>query len=186
MIITNLQKQEFVKRLRKADSTLRQAVLKISVSEGAPVGDFSFMNDDDFFFNFIKEVNTVKICNDNVRGCFTTDYIRTLSGKNWSLYDRKNSIITNDGIAYGWDTSYCADFAPGLTEEDAENCIGRFIVDVNGERNPNQFGYDVFFFIVVDTKGIVPAGNHNDSNCNKNGTGGSCAAKVLKEDRISY
>ena len=185
MVIANIQKQENVEKLKKADSVLRQSILKISVKEGAPVGDFSFMQNDDFFNSFIKEVDTVKVCQGNVLGCFTNNSIKRLNGKNYGKFNRSNSLITNDGIAYGWDSRYCS--GKGITVEDQENCIGRFIIDINGERSPNQFGIDVFFFTVVDKKGIVPAGSgNNSSDCSRKSDGIMCAAKVLQEGRISY
>ena len=188
--MANLQKQEYVKRLRKADSTLRQAVLKISVDEGASVGDFSFMNNDDFFYSFVNVLNTNKVCYENNQGCFTDKIMIGLNGSQWGNYhNNKNSLITNDGIAYEWRNSINGNIctAKGLSTEDEANCIGRFIVDINGEANPNQFGRDIFFFAVVDNKGIVQAGSGNNSrDCTKSNNGLTCAAKVLQEDKMSY
>ncbi len=188
MVITVMvpaQKLESVNKLKKAYSSMSQAVIRISAQTGASAGDFSFMLDDDFFDYFTQNVNVLKICKTSANGCFTSSYLKSLKGSNWSTYNRKNSLITNDGIAFGWDVSYCS--GKGLSEEDEANCIGRFIIDLNGEKAPNRFGYDVFFFAVVDGKGVVPAGSGNNSaDCQKNNNGITCAAKVLKEDDITY
>jgi len=47
-LINNTQKKEFVAGLKKANSTLTQAVYKIGLSKGYPVGDYSFFNELDF------------------------------------------------------------------------------------------------------------------------------------------
>ncbi len=184
-VIQSTERQEYVTKLKKAYSVLNQSVYRISIENGYPVGDFSFMEDDDFFYLFAEVINTLKICTKANDGCFTSSYIKTLKGTNWRTYDRVNSLITLDGIAYGWDLSYCS--GKGLSTEDISNCIGRFIVDINGERSPNRFGYDVYFFAVVDGKGIVPAGSGNNSaDCKRGGDGVTCAAKVLKDSEINY
>ena len=69
-----------------------------------------------------------------------------------------------------------------------------FFVDVNGEKNPNQFGRDIFSFLLdVEHNTVLPEGRDNDSaRCTQSAdasydyTGIDCAAKVLREDKISY
>lgn len=96
-----------------------------------------------------------------------------------------------DGTAYGWtaadyqgNANFCGD--KGLTPEENKNCIGRFIVDINAHAKPNKIGHDVFFFVAVNGKGIVPAGSGNTSDCNRNSQGNTCAARVLRENAIKY
>ena len=97
-----------------------------------------------------------------------------------------NTLITNDGISYNYVSgTICSD--KGLSNDDLKNCIGRFLVDINGQSKPNKFGLDIFFFAVVDGKGIVAAGSGNNSaDCKRSSKGITCAAKVLKEGKISY
>ena len=72
-------------------------------------------------------------------------------------------------------------------EEDYSNQIGAIVVDVNGaEKKPNKAGMDVFAFYLIDKKGIIPAGSFDDSGYNRGDLGAECAAKVLKEEKISY
>lgn len=69
-----------------------------------------------------------------------------------------------------------------------------FFVDVNGEKNPNRFGRDIFAFVLdVEHNTVLPAGRDNDSemcsqsaNVSNNWAGIDSAAKVLREDKISY
>lgn len=153
------------------------------MEDGVPVGSYTLMSDDDFFDAFSKAVSTMKVCK-NRTGCFSDDMFRSLKGDNWAQYNIGKSLLTVDGIAFRWDKNYCNQ--KGLTAEDEANCIGRFIVDINGEAAPNQFGHDIFFFVVIDGKGVLPAGSHDSSACNPQGTGVTCAARVLQEDAIKY
>ncbi|MCD7879808.1 MAG: hypothetical protein LUG16_07745 [Candidatus Gastranaerophilales bacterium] len=185
MVVQSTQRKEIVTKLKKSYSVLQQTVIKIAIKEGAGVGDYSFMENDDFFDSFIDNINVLKLCKTSAQGCFTSSYLKALNGNNWAVYNRKNSLVSTDGIAYGWDKSYCS--GKGLTTEDSQNCIGRFIIDLNGDKSPNRFGYDVFFFTVINGKGVIPAGaGNNSSDCKKGGNGITCAAKVLKENAITY
>ena len=187
-VLLSTRKHEIVSKLKKAHSTMSQAMIKIAMEEGVPVGDYSLMDADDFFDSFAETVNTVKRCNSKTTGCFTEGIVRMLSGNVWNQkISEPYSLVTADGIAYGWksDADICSN--KGISDEDLENCKGRFLVDVNAGVSPNRFGYDIFFFVVVQDKGIVPAGAGNNSKDCKRGNGGiTCAAKVLREGEISY
>ncbi len=187
-LIQSTQKQEYVQKLKKSYSTLQQAVYRISLNDGYPVFDFSDYTEDKFFESFIKEVNYVKLCKDSADGCYYEEKVKYLNGDtDTGNYDRKNSIVTSDGILYQWNNSKTLCSTKGLSEEDIENCIGRFIVDINGFKKPNKFGLDIFVFGIVNGKGAVPAGSgDNSKNCKRSAHGVDCAAKVLKEGAINY
>ena len=144
------------------------------------------MSDYEFFDKFANVVNTMKLCK-SASGCFPDKPLKTLSGNDHGIYNGTNSLITTDGIAFGWEKNsgdLCSN--KGISEEDAQNCIGRFIVDLNGAAPPNRFGYDVFFFQMVQGKGAVPAGNANHKDCRKKGNGITCAAVVLQTGTVKY
>ena len=179
------ERKEFSERLKKVNSTLHQSLIMIANYSGYPLGDYSFMKDDDFFEYFSTNVLEAKKCTHGQKGCFSSN-IKQLNGGFWSNYDNDKAIIAADGTAYSWNKGYCGS-NKGISVEDEKNCLGRFLVDVNGSQNPNRFGHDVFFFMVVNGKGIVPAGNANNSaDCKKGKDGITCAAKVLKEGKITY
>ena len=61
----------------------------------------------------------------------------------------------------------------------------RILVDLNGPKLPNRFGNDVFFFLRVNGKGIVPYGYNQteaavNSDCSSRGNGYMCAAKLMQ------
>jgi len=184
-LVNNTKKQEYVAGLKKANSVLSQAVYKIGQNKGYPVGDYSFFNDVDFIDEFAKVVNVNKKCS-NMIDCFGRHFsgYKWLNGAGVSAMTENNSVVTSDGQMFTHVRNFGLSF--GLSGEDTSNALGRIVVDINGQKNPNQFGYDTFLFYIVDKKGIVPAGANSTSDCIANGSGQTCAAKVLKENAMNY
>ena len=188
-LINNTKKQEYVAGLKKAYSVLSQAAYKIGQNKGYPVGDYSFFKDVDFIDEFSKVVSTTKKCN-NFLDCFgknTTgsDTYKSLKNQNMSVYDGK-SVIVSDGSMYSFTSSNNVFTKYGISAEDESNLLGRILVDVNGHKPPNQMGYDLFAFYLVEYKGIIPAGNLSYTECNNTREGWTCASRVLKENAINY
>ena len=184
-VMQTTQRQEFVSALKKAHSVLNQALYRIAIDNGYPLGDYSFFEDENFIDEFGKVVNIMQKCN-NTADCFGKSIKSSYKYLNNNLAsDAKEgkSVITADGLLYTFSkvgTKY------GLSPEDQANTIGRIIVDVNGRKAPNKYGLDTFFFYVVEGKGIVPAGQYSTSTCTRSSHGRSCTAKVLKEGKINY
>ena len=188
-VINNTKKQEYVAGVKKAYSVLSQSVYKIGQKKGYAVGDFSFLNEVDFWDEFSKTVNVAKKCN-TTEECFGSGFLsgtgkyKYMNDGSLSLYADK-AVITPDGIMYavaqrGGITTF------GLSSEDGGNVIGRIFVDVNGQKGPNKFGRDTFAFFILTSKGIVPAGANSPSDCTATGNGCTCAARVLKENAMNY
>lgn len=189
MISQGIGRQEILSKVNKVNSVLNQAVMRIAYNEGLPVGDFSFIEDDAdsvLFDKFTQVVDTIKICRGTSAGCFSSGDIKQLNGNEIGSIPMVISAITKDGIAYGWQGGMvCGD--KGLNIEDIENCKGNFVVDINGYNKPNRYGYDIFFFPVVDGKGIIPAGKGNRSlDCRRSNAGLTCASKVIDEQGVNY
>lgn len=184
---------EYVSGCLKAYSTLSGAIDRMKVDFG-PIGLGSKWNNETEFWNaFVKQLNTVKVCNTGSSGCFPTEKYKYLNSSNENSYaSYKQSFVTTDGMLYNWSKTDCSgkgivDGVPTSSDKNLSNCMGRFLVDVNGTKGPNKFGHDVFFFVLVKGKGILPAGIDNKSaNCTKSGTGIDCAAKVVNEKKIDY
>ena len=182
-------RQETVVRVNKAHSVINQGLEAIAYEQGIPVGDMDFLtegNEKYFFERFVDKVDTIKVCGDNPSGCFATTGITKLNSQPVSDFEVLYSLVTKDGIAYGWD-SKASCTSKGLNTEDTDLCVGSFIVDINGDGTPNRYGYDIFFFPVVDTKGVMPAGRSNRSaDCNRRSTGITCAARVIDKQEVNY
>lgn len=61
-----------------------------------------------------------------------------------------------------------------------------FIVDVNGIAKPNQIGRDIFWFVLNQSGQVVPYNIDDISDCTKDGTGYSCAARIIQEGQMNY
>ena len=181
-ILQSTQKQELVSGLRKAHSTLSNALYKMNENNGYPQGDYTYLDDVRFMDEFIRVTNVAKKCS-NIDDCW--DYTNKYKRLNNSFADTPGGSALNTADGMLWEFHKNA-HVYGLSSEDEENMMGRVMVDVNGHRKPNKIGYDVFFFYLVSDKGIVPAGSANTSDCAKNNGGWSCAAKVLNEGKIDY
>ena len=187
-LVNNTKKQEYVAGLKKANSVLSQALYKMTENNAYPVGDYSYLNENNFIDEFAKVVNVTKKC-DTFPECFpknntgsnTYKYLKSTDISN--IFDGK-SVITSDGQIFSYVANPAAVY--GVSTEDTNNVIGRFFVDINGHKNPNQLGYDAFLFYLVENKGIVPAGSNSTSDCNKSSSGWTCAAKVLRENAMNY
>ena len=184
-LMNKTNNQEYVSRLNKAYSVLQQSIHKIAMDKGYPQGDYTFVTDTNTFLDDLsKTLNVIKSCRDD-NSCITHSYTLMNNTEN-SLTGSENAFVTADGISYTYAQGYRPDIW-GISEEDNSKFLGRFWVDVNGKSKPQKAGKDLFAFVVINGKGILPAGyGNNSSDCNKNNMGLTCAAKVLKENAINY
>lgn len=190
---TNIKNNEHVAGCLKAYSVLSGAIDRMKVEFG-PIGlGKKWNNETEFWKEFTKQLNIVKICDSGQSGCFPTEKYKYLNNSVYYSYSNyKQSFVTADGMIYNWSKSDCGgkglvDGVPTASDRNSTNCMGRFLVDINGTKGPNKFGYDTFFFVLVKGKGILPAGNDNKAaDCNKSGAGLTCAAKVINEKKIDY
>ncbi len=188
-LFQNMQKREYVIGCKKADSSLSQAVSKVEMESGPP-GKTPYWNDPEKFWPlFTGHFNVIKICGYNETGCATKGQPKYLNNTNSVVADYDGyeyGMRTADGMWYNYrgGASPCA--LNGLSASTQASCIGRFIVDVNGDKAPNKFGEDMFVFALVKNLGLVPAGIDGVTDCTRTGLGMSCAAKVIREGKISY
>ena len=153
----------------------------------ASVGDIKKVKGEngDYKEGFVAQLNTAKVCDTGEKGCFWDGIPKQLSGGAHSnSYDGyKYTVRTTDGMSFNYSTTDCG--GKGLSAERLAKCMGRFVVDVNGDKGPNRFGYDMFFFALIKGEGVIPAGaDDGSSDCKKGGTGATCAAKVINEKKI--
>lgn len=186
-IINKANDKANIAKLKKSYTLLSQALMfaknDYADYEYWPIVDYD-MNSTIQIYNFIKpHLKVTREC-PNERGCWSQ--VRSLSNAilfteagmgdsvyNFSLIDGTNvsmNIYSSDGDR----TKY------GVTDDPLPAFIG-FFVDVNGDKNPNQMGKDVFLFILTK-KGLVPAGSNaanENSDCKRGGEGYTCASRAL-------
>jgi len=149
--------------------------------EGTPAGLKKVLD------NYSKVFNVTKTCDVGESGCWA----QTRDLQN-SDYGSENNIVA-EAVAFKTTDNMNWSFS-GLSNSDTygvkiDGIPGLLVwVDTNGDSKPNMLGYDVFAFVVHPENGVLPAGAENNSpNCKSSGKQGfDCAAKVIKEGKISY
>ena len=185
----NAEQQELAAGCLKAYSTLNNAISRMTVDYGALGSNSNWKDVSKFTNNIVNYLNVAKKCDSsNKYECFLDTGVEAMNGGANGYEVTANSFITNDGMSFtyracGTESLY------GITEEDYDNCLGRFMVDVNGpKKSPNIVGYDVYCFVVVDGTGIVPCGANSIANCKPSATGTSagmsCAAYVIANKKV--
>lgn len=190
-LMKNTQNQQFVSGLKKANSTLQQALMTMARNNDASPGDYSFLSDVDFIDELGQVAVLVKKCN-TAQECFNArlqggNVYKKLNNENTNIADGKSAILADGQLLTYYDNTVSGGIGIyGLESEDEGNVLGRIVLDVNGQKNPNVVGRDVFLFYVVNGKGVVAAGAGGVNDCSTSGQGNTCAAKVIKESAMKY
>ncbi len=196
-LMNKIQNRHLVTALKKSYSILSQATTMIQIEH--PSSEWTFYDEAgegvepvwELYKPYLKMTKDCGCAYHSV-GCWSKDITKMLNNKNYQYggeyYNGQGtcSAILADG------SSIVLDVFSDTKITGVNNGSLVFIVDVNGDKAPNQFGKDVFTFGIRTDKGIiVPAGTDNDfplcSTTSDNAFAGfDCAAKVLQEGKISY
>ena len=187
-LMSNIQTEQFRVGLKKSYSTLTQAVNGIYADNSAI--DTSTAD------NFVNELATrISIQKTGTWGVITTlpanfNYhcYKNNSGTCADILKRPNmngnkAFITNDGVLFifgndVWSnnsglypncdgTNWHAKINPADTLGQNNVCAS-FFVDLNGDKNPNQFGMDMHYIYIIkqnNTYYVRPAGANINANC---------------------
>lgn len=180
-------------QLKKMYSVISQAMLR-----AIPDGDYNNLSFDevgglnstqDFFYNYLKpQIKTLKVCEEGNSSCW-----------NYKKYNKKTQSIscgsgvltfqTPDGYEFCIDTwsSHDAETVSNMFGIDLNGHSGSIVVlyaDVNGQKQPNTLGKDVFVY-VLNKKGLLPAGysktdDEIEAECKS--TGYYCFTKMMRND----
>ena len=186
-LVMHMQKSETVTGMKKAYSTLSNAITKFD-NENYVTGYVKFWKtDDELFEGITKQINTEKICEKDTEGCFTDKPLKALNNSSIEAYNGKDyTFRATDGICYQFSIGADAAATMGISPDDITKAIGTFAADVNGDTGPNKIGRDIFFYVFVEGKGIVPAGYYNHSDCTPDGQGYGCAGRLMQEGKMKY
>lgn len=162
-------------------------------------------NPDNYYtIDHLLDAFTVKkICTGNDTSCAPKQY-KEYRGNNsnyWGVKDREIKKANYAILAGGYLVRYTAKVGDaginsgqcngvyGTTKALSSVC-GEVSVDLNGNKSPNTFGKDVFFFYITPF-GLVPFGSLGVTDqygqfksCTKYGN--SCAAYVLMHETLDY
>ena len=206
-LIANHREKETVVRLKKAYSTMSQAYTMILNDYGEP-SDWSLPsleNDswDDVAILFSKYIKNVRVCTpdeNNSGKCFQKNRRKDLLNNTVNEIGSMASLISVDGIVYGFGHQATpSSLKDNTCKYAANNYCFNIAVDINGNRGPNRWGVDTFTFQVGRNR-IIPRGglgaHHtlNNNCCDTNAktieagwwNGSGCSAWVLQEENLDY
>jgi prepilin-type N-terminal cleavage/methylation domain-containing protein len=191
-VIQSYQKQVTVNKLKKVYSTLSQVVARSYAENGSPFENLSG--------EVVKADKTKEIFETYFLPYFKSPIVAQ-TGK--SLYSTTQPYYLLSGSKI--DAFYYTDYGCGRVifstadgfiiyinimswkkDENGQQVAlytsnATVTVDINGLKGPNIFGKDVFVFVADFEKNKVYPYATDRTTCNKNSSGGSCAAKIMKD-----
>lgn len=198
-ILQKNQEQQTVSAVKKAYSTLSSAYTQSIKDNGTP-DTWNLVDDKDGSMPMIDKLtpylNIVKSCNDYTptQDCFPSGLYTCLHAPD--IFDFNVSFPgaqLADGtlIAAMVSDPDCPTWPHGNNVL-LNNLCGRYFVDINGFKSPNQFGKDTFGFYLTKG-GIVPMGIKEESfdgftnGCKASDADGlSCTAWVIYNGNMDY
>lgn len=196
-LVARQQEQAIVSQLKKVHSTLSNAYTLAVQENGTPENWGLDSSVAPMLAKLKPYLSVDKDCINGSKGCFpegiTYRYLSPANG-NWVLADDAGypKLRLADGtllLALQVDSSTC-----GISRGNShalQSVCGRYMVDVNGYKNPNQFGIDSFEFHLTKD-GIVPLGTSLETTfrflpsgyCG--GYGISCTAWIIYNENMEY
>ena len=213
-LIQKQQEKARVVALKKFYSVISQAYEFAVLEHGEPdVWGFSFNDSELLLSNLKSQMKFIKFCKNGDK-CHPAAKIAYRNGNriNNNIFNPSNNTryaaVLADGMIIGtWVQSPdCkASYGPG---KHLSNVCGEYMIDINGAKNPNRYGDDIFIFNITKY-GIVPVGaqifdnvyeqnedentrfntkNYRfDTGClDKNAYGFGCAGWVLQNENMDY
>lgn len=189
-VINKYQERVTVNKVKKFYSTMSQAFL-LSVKDNGYANEWNVGNGDttetaNQLTGYIKPyLKVIKDCGTN-SGCLGyTENVNFLNGNKHTVnYDTRNEyykLILSDGTYLIIRATDNADYCQGL-EGEYPNACGAIFIDINGGKQPNTFGKDIFLFRI--TPFAIKADITNSCNINDKGTG--CSGYILKNGNMNY
>ena len=191
-VFNNYNKQVTITKLQKAYTTLNQAFRQSEVDNGSSEfwQETDKIGTDEYFntywkkyFNHTTFCKTAKEC-----GYKSSNPFSKFNGTKTGTIGIDSSRVffkTSDDVFYL--------FVDKTTNEKGEKyALPHVYIDINGGKEPNKYGIDVFIFKRIAGKGIAPYGNEatltaTKVNCNSKSVGEYCAARIMKENwEITY
>lgn len=187
-VINNAKERETVAKVKKFYSTMTQALL-MAIGKHGYVDEWGFCEQTNaqcvaqFVNNIKSELRVLRDCADDTNCVAQTGY-KYLNGNSFSSYYGKDAayykMILNDG-SYLWirhsNSTTCQNSDSGTN-----NVCGVIWYDLNGAKEPNQLGIDIFVFFILKNR-IIP---HTNNDCYAGGLGWGCSRYILRYDNMKY
>jgi len=176
-LVKNYQKTQTVTQLKKAYTTLAQAVKQSEIANGN-CADWDWGTDGDaasirqsFDTLWAPYLRISNFCT-TLGECGYSNGINNLAGAGAngvvSPTTRTTLVLSDGTVLIIWVS------------------IKAIVVDINAGKRPNIYGKDVFYFILDASKGLMPTGynlstNTVNNDCSTSGTGYYCASKIMRD-----
>lgn len=197
LLVQNRERENTTK-LKKVFSTMTQAYTRAVSEYGTPdFWDLTAKDSDVGAANMVKILspyfNVNKMCS-NDGNCWpdvNSIKLNRSSDDNFKTNAKYAAFTVNDGSHYAFNVESPDCSAVFGTNKALQHVCATFTVDVNGSKNPNQMGYDIFKFYVTKF-GLQPYGNEQDTqytfvdNCSPANNGYGCAAWVIYKANMDY
>ncbi len=182
-VVKNYQKTQTITKLKKAYSTLSQAYNNSQAEngmyqtwdKGEDIGPTEYF--DRYWKSYLK---VQKICTSYSDCGYKSNMpwkspVGTTFEMNVVYPSFRVTFLTSDGLLFVIFTQSGAEVVSNTN----------IYVDLNGSKEPNQLGKDLFMFVRTD-KGVLPRCYSDtmdtiNNNCSKTGQGFCCAAKLARD-----
>lgn len=159
-LVTNYQKKQFSAQLKKAYSTFSQALM-MSQEFNGPSYTWWTLEPSSTYEENLKYIelywkpylNILQIC-EKMKDCGykITGYASVADLKNYKWYGQNNNI---PGFIFGDGTyAYIRPYNGNSTADNPQK-LQLLSIDLNGPKNPNIIGIDVFQFMINTDKGVI-------------------------------
>lgn len=197
-ILVQNRERENTAKLKKVYSTMTQAYTRAVTEFGTPdFWDLTAKDSDAGAKNMVEILspyfNVNKMCSADFN-CWpdvTTIQLNRTSDDNFKTNSKYAAFTINDGSHFAFNVESPDCSAVFGTVKSLQHVCATFTVDVNGSKNPNQMGYDIFKFYVTKF-GLQPYGSEQDTqytfadNCSPANNGYGCAAWVIFKGNMDY
>lgn len=176
-LMNNIQDAQLKTAWKKAYSAFSQATLQMANDNGGSLNGY-FTGDSDMTSKYGQYMIKSKICSDSfAEGCWSPN-TKALNGAS-NVVVTGPALALNDGSLVEFWLSQSDCMQPIGTPTVLYRCGGA-VIDVNGLKNPNVIGKDIFEIHILKDR-ILPYGVAGDglNNCNSSGSGSGCSAEFL-------
>lgn len=175
-------------KLKKTYSVLSQSLLfaagELGGLDAVEFKDGNTESTEEMFYTYLEKYLKISKKCVNSKGCWAQarDLRGVKVGAEAGIGSNIITFTTYDGLSICMDGKTAADMAIYYGIKTNKDGLV-FYIDVNGMKNPNTFGKDIFLFGFSD-KGLLPAGKNStpeqiENSCSASGNGYLCASKVM-------
>ena len=190
-LMSKWEDQHTVSAVKEAYSILNNAI-KMAVAENGPVEDWTWPDtttdslteqNANYIIDVLKPyLKFSQICY-SANGCMGADYKNFYGDSGWGywadLWVYGKAILKN-GMAMSINRT---GYGSAMTKT-----YWQILVDINGKKGPNRYGYDVFLFLYTSNKLI--GHNWGSDYCKfgkqRNFAGATCSYWILKHGNMDY